>query len=108
MRRGTESIGIWEVEWHMIVPNCNVAENLIKGILKEYLFQRRKEFYSVEIPIAIKLCEETLKTYFKIEKPEIFTKRSAIQLEALIEIQKLKMELNWDNPDFSLRRKPKE
>ena len=70
LSRLTGVIGEFYVEWSIEVPDSKSAEAMAHFVLKEYKFQ--KEFFSIDLNLAIEKLLVNLTRQFKIEKPEIY------------------------------------
>jgi hypothetical protein len=68
----TGSVGKWQVEWYMVVPDSDIAEKMAHSLLKEFREDPKKEFFKRTVFEASSINEKKLIEFFEIEKPEIW------------------------------------
>ena len=90
----TGAAGLLVVEWYILVPDCKVAERMIHHNLREYRFN--KEFFSVDLFIAINVCLSTAKSLFMMDKFEVYSRKKSDISELDLLIAQLKTELEKD------------
>lgn len=72
MSKRTEVLEDFKTEWSIKVPDINFSESLAHHVLKTYRINPKKEFFEVELDLAIEKIEKAICEYFKIENPEIY------------------------------------
>ena len=70
LSRQTGTIGKFIVEWHLEVPDSELAEKVAHFKLRE--FHHLKEYYSISAYDAHLILEKFIISLFEIEKPVIF------------------------------------
>ena len=72
MSSQTGSVGKWQVEWYLVVPDSDIAEKMAHSLLKEFREDPKKEFFKRTVFEAARIIEKKLVEFFEIEKPEIW------------------------------------
>ena len=84
---GTGTVGKWQVEWYMVVPDAEIAEKTAHYLLKEFRGEPKKEFFKIKTLEASTIIEKKLVEFFEIQKPVIWQseglKKSTLLREAL-------------------------
>ncbi len=83
----TGSIGKWQVEWHIIVPDSEIAEKTAHYLLKEFREDPKKEFFKIRILEASKIIEKKFVEFFELKKTEIWQSESLKKAIRLIELK---------------------
>jgi len=63
----------FNLEWHIEVPDAQLAEKIVFFKLKDYRTRPNREFFNIEISHAISIIKRTLCAFFEIESPVIFS-----------------------------------
>jgi hypothetical protein len=93
LTRQTGSVGTWEVEWYLEVPDCEVAETMAHHLLQEW--HEEKEYFKIGVLSAVELIQPKLVSFFDILKPVVF---EGDMLQLRIKAKKTKdmlMKLEW-------------
>lgn len=68
----TGSVGKWQAEWYIVVPDAEIAEKTAHYLLKEFREDPKKEFFKTTILEASTIIERKLVEFFALEKPVIW------------------------------------
>ncbi len=72
MSSQTGSVGKWQVEWYIVVPDADIAEKMAHSLLKEFREDPKKEFFKRTVFEASTIIKKKLVEFFEIEKSEIW------------------------------------
>lgn len=87
----TGSVGKWQAEWYMVVPDAEIAEKTAHYLLKEFREDPKKEFFKISILKAAGIIEKKLVEFFEIKKTEIWKGNVLQEIELKIAHAKLKL-----------------
>jgi hypothetical protein len=87
----TGSVGKWQAEWYMVVPDAEIAEKTAHYLLKEFREDPKKEFFKISILKAAGIIEKKLVEFFEIKKTEIWKGNVLQEIELKIAQAKLKL-----------------
>ncbi|WP_108868583.1 GIY-YIG nuclease family protein [Aquimarina aquimarini] len=94
LSKPTGIIGEFVVEWHIILPDCHIAEKMLHSKLSDYRFQGNREFYSIDLFLAIDIAIKIFKPFFyEIDDFEVYNRHTSNSLELDRVIKQLKIEL---------------
>ncbi len=82
----TGSVGKWQVEWYIVVPDSEIAEKMAHSLLKEFREDPKKEFFKRTVFEASSIISKKLVEFFEIEKPEIWENK-------ILKVEKLKLQI---------------
>jgi T5orf172 domain len=81
MSKRTEIIEDFKVEWFIRIPDIDIAELLAHDSLKSHRVKPKKEFFKIELNLAIDKISKTLCEYFNIDEPQIYRNKEVIDQE---------------------------
>ena len=60
----TGSVGKWQVEWYLVVPDSDIAEKMAHSLLKEFREDPKKEFFKRTVFEASSIISKKLVDFF--------------------------------------------